>query len=252
VTSIFNISSGCLILFWGRLADIYGRKTVFLAGTAAYTVASALLPFSPNQIIFYLFRAFQGVSVAAAVPASIGIISSTFPAGKRRNYAFVFYNAASSLGAVMGNIVGGVIGGYLSWKWIFWIAAMMGGFTGVAAFLLIPSSQNGGAHSRSFDDKRPFVDWIGGLLITASLLTLLIPLSNADGWKDACNGIQLASSVILGTAFILWQRHLEMDPVRQPLIRPSILNSTRFSAALVVYACFLASYNTFLVYASFL
>lgn len=259
ITSIYNVSSGSLILLFSRLADVYGRKIVFLAGCIAYTISSGLLPFSPNATIFFLFRALQGISVASAVLSSIGIVTSTFPAGKRRNYAFVYYNATSSLGAVLGNIVGGIIGGYLSWRWVFWSAALTSIVIAPIGYVLVPSRPRTAKPQSEGDQRlgeqqrfRPYVDWFGGLLITVTLMAIMVTLSSSDGWNGPQKWMQMAGSVTLAYIFIAWQRHLELGTARQPLIKTSLFCNAKFSAALAAYACFLASYNTFLVYVSFL
>ncbi|PVI02692.1 drug resistance protein, partial [Periconia macrospinosa] len=234
ITSMYNISSGCMILLWARIADVYGREKIFIVGSALYTLTSIGLPFlSPNETALYVFRALQGVSVAASMPASMGILAARFPAGKARNYAFVVYNSTASLGAVMGNITSGIIGGCFSWEWVFWGAAVMGGLVTLLAAL------------------RPTVDWLGGILVTASLVTFLVALSdNNGGWTSFWKPIQLAAALILGLGFVSWQRQIKDDVDRPPLIKLSLFGNKRLTASLVTYACFVASFNTFLVYAS--
>ncbi|KAH9218967.1 major facilitator superfamily domain-containing protein [Leptodontidium sp. 2 PMI_412] len=110
ITSIYTISSGCLILLWGRLADVYGRRLIYLIGSAVFAIASISIPFSPNEICFYALRALQGMSSAATVSSAVGILTSAFPIGKSRNKAFVIFSAAASLGSILGNLAGDWLG----------------------------------------------------------------------------------------------------------------------------------------------
>jgi MFS family permease len=78
-------------LLWGRLADVYGKRLIFIMGSAWITVASVIVPFMPNEISFDVLRGLQGLGAAAMVPTAIGILGVTFPPGKAKNYAFSCY-----------------------------------------------------------------------------------------------------------------------------------------------------------------
>lgn len=280
VTSVYNISSGCLILLWGRLADVYGRRVIFLVGSTLFALSTLVTPFSPNEICFYVFRALQGVSGAATVPSALGILATLFPPGSRqRTQAFVAFSAASSVGSVLGNVAGGVIGGFLSWKWLFWIPAMFASLVTVSAYVLAPSPPaaqkrvdllNGSNTDR--DDHRVgekdvgsprSLDWCGGFLITATLTLLLVALSEANvvGWSTPWIPALIVLSAVLGVIFIIWERRLEKlqtgygetrGRARQPLIKVSLFRSPQFSAAFITIGCFYASFNSFLIFATFL
>jgi MFS family permease len=204
------------------------------------------------EFVFYFFRTIQGVSVAAAVPSAIGILSTTFQTGERRNYAFVIYNATGSLGAVTGMLVGGVIGGFQSWEWVFAFAALVGCIVTVAAYFVIPKVEAN--NDLAFDSllERKYVDWAGGAMITASMMILLVTLSHVDQWTDWKNYVQLAVSGTLLWMFVLWQRYLELDTVRQPLMKLSLFRNPELSASLITYGCYMASFHVLLVYASLL
>jgi MFS family permease len=73
------------------LADVYGKRLIFILGSAWITVTSVIVPFMPNEISFDVFRGLQGLGAAAMVPTAIGILGVTFPPGKAKNYAFSCY-----------------------------------------------------------------------------------------------------------------------------------------------------------------
>ena len=216
-----------------------------------FTLTSFMLPFSPNEAVLYAARSLQGISVAAAVPSAIGILSSTFSASEQRQYAFIIYSATGSLGGLTGNIIGGVIGGSLSWKWVFWCAAIIGSVVCILALVLVPSDDQPGLQPDQ-PPQHTYVDWTGGVLITASMMTLLIVLSQATSYQMYQTCVLFTLSGVLFSCFIIWEKHLEKDPTRRPLIKLSLFKDMRFSAALVTYGCYLSSFCTFLIYSSLL
>jgi MFS family permease len=251
ITSTYNISAGCLILFWGRLADIYGRRTTFLIGSTGFTLAALAIPFSPVEICFYVLRVLQGMSGAATIPSAIGILATTFPVGKSRNMAFVTFAAASSLGSIIGNVAGGVVGGYLSWKWVFWITSIISGTVTMAAYILTRHKSFTQLPQGSTDT---YVDWLGGVIISSSLILLLVALSEANviGWKVPWIPVLLVLSVLLGAAFVFWQLRLEKHACRQPLLRPAMFRNMQFSASFTLIGLFYAAFNGFLIFSTFL
>lgn len=258
VVSIYNISSGSLMLLWGRLADIYGRRLVFLIGSALFSLSTLCLPFSTYEIPFHLLRALQGLSGAAMLPSGIGIVAATFPPGRSRNRAFVTLAAVASLGSVLGNLAGGVIGGFLSWKWVFWIPAVFAALTTFLAFVTTSTPQirvNAARPTADFQEsKAPYVDWLGGAMISSSLVLLLVAFTQANvvGWKTPWIPPLIVVSVLLILLFVYWQRRLEKDSERDPLIRVSMFKNIQFSALFIMVGCFYAAFNSFLVFATYL
>jgi hypothetical protein len=103
-------------LLFGRIADVYGKRLVFLAGSAWFTIVTIVCPFMPNEIAFDVFRGLQGLASAATMSSALGILGATFKPGKYKNYAFAIYGAGAPLGSVFGNIIAGLIGEWASWK----------------------------------------------------------------------------------------------------------------------------------------
>lgn len=253
ITSIYTISSGCLILLWGRLADVYGRRPIYLIGSAVFAIASINIPFSPNEICFYALRALQGMSSAATVSSAVGILTSAFPIGKSRNKAFVIFSAAASLGSILGNLAGGVIGGFLSWKWVFWIPAIPSVLATIMAVAVIPSPQPSSRHEAQGSPTR-FVDWLGAATVSSSLLLLLVALAEANvvGWTTPWILALIVVSIVLAVLFVFWQRHLEKNSTQQPLMKVTMFKNLQFSAIFVIICCFYGSFNSFLIFATYL
>ncbi|KUL82838.1 hypothetical protein ZTR_09218 [Talaromyces verruculosus] len=253
IISIYSISSGSLMLLWGRLADTYGRRVVFLTGSTLFTLSSLFLPFSAHEIPFYILRVIQGLSGSSMMPSAIGIVASIFPHGKARTRAYVTATAVASLGSVLGSIFGGLVGSFLSWKWVFWIPAIIAVVTTVAAFLItaIPAIR---ANAGKVPGDNESVDWIGAALISFSLVLLLISLTQGDslGW-GTCWVPPLIVVAILGLfAFVLFEYFLESRRNdHQPLLRVSMFRNPQFSALFILVGMFYAAYNSFLVFVTY-
>lgn len=237
-------------MLWGRLADVYGKRLIFIWGSAWVAAVTIACPFCPEEISFDVLRGLQGLGAAANVPTAIGILGTTFPPGKAKNYAFSFYAAGAPMGSVFGNILGGVVAEYASWKWIFWILGIIAAVVTVAGYLVVPQPP---IHAEP-EKVKAAVDWIGGTLITVSLLMLLFALTegNVVGWKTAWVPVLIAISVLLVAVFVCWQLYLEKKTTRPPLVKVTLFKNIRVSAAMVTMSFFFASFNNYLVFATYL
>jgi hypothetical protein len=110
IVSAYSLTFGCFLLLWGRLADVYGRRLIFLWGSAFFSLTSIITPFVLNEIGFDILRGLQGLAAAAMAPTALGILGVTFPPGKTKDIAFGCFGAGAPLGGIMGNIFGGVVG----------------------------------------------------------------------------------------------------------------------------------------------
>ncbi|OAR00959.1 hypothetical protein LLEC1_01674 [Akanthomyces lecanii] len=259
IVSAYSLTFGCFLLLWGRIADIFGKRFIFIAGSIWVTIATALNPFMPNEIAFDFFRGLHGLGAAANVPTAIGILGVTFPPGKAKNYAFAAYGAGAPLGSIFGSIISGIIAQYASWKWVFGFTAFMAGAISIAGFYLIPNTAespklaaalNGGG----IGARLKLVDWTGGALITTALIALLFALTegNVVGWDKAWISNLILISLLLIVAFFFWQRHLEKRPEgRPPLMKVSMFKNRQFSAVMAIMGLFFASFNNFLVFATY-
>ncbi|TKA82000.1 hypothetical protein B0A55_01717 [Friedmanniomyces simplex] len=89
IVSAYSLASGCFLMLWGRLADVYGKRLIFILGSAWVCIVTLVCPFIPNEIGFDVFRGLQGLGSAANVPTAIGILGVTFPPGQANNYAML-------------------------------------------------------------------------------------------------------------------------------------------------------------------
>ncbi|VUC27105.1 unnamed protein product, partial [Clonostachys rosea] len=253
VVSSYSLTFGCFLLIWGRIADVYGKRLIFIGGSIWVTAIAAANAFLPNEIAFDLFRALHGLGAAANVPTAIGILGVTFPPGKAKNYAFSTYAAGAPLGSVCGNIVSGLIAEYANWKWVFGATAIMAGIISAAGILVIPPTPPS-LEKDNEGKKRPTIDWVGGFLITVGLLALMVALTegNVVGWATPWIPVLIVVSFLIIAAFVYWQNYIETRlPDRAPLLKVSLFRNTRFSAVITIMGLFFAAFNNYLVFATY-
>ena len=179
VISAYAILFGGVLLLGGRLADLLGRRRLFVAGLALFSVSSLLCGIAWSEGSLVAFRAVQGLGGALLAPAALSLLMTTFREGRERNLALGIYGAASGSGAAAGVLLGGVLTSYLSWSWIFFVNVPVG----VIAIALTPWLLR---ESRAELDHRHF-DVAGATTVTAGLMLLVYAMTRAttDGWGSA-------------------------------------------------------------------
>src|SRR5213075_1383004 len=176
VITAYAIVFGGVLLLGGRLADLLGRRRVFMAGLALFTVSSLLdgLAWSEGSLI--AFRGLQGLGAALLSPAALSILTTTFREGRERNLALGIWGAASGSGGAAGVLLGGLLTSYLGWSWIFFIKVPVG----LVVVAVIPWLLR---ESRAELDHRHF-DFSGAASITGGLMLLVYGMTRAaqHGW----------------------------------------------------------------------
>src|SRR5215468_9665569 len=176
VVTAYAILFGGLLLLGGRLADLLGRRRVFVAGLVLFTVSSLLngLAWSEGSLIG--FRALQGLGAALLSPAALSILTTTFAEGRERNLALGVWGAASGSGAAAGVLLGGALTSAFSWSWIFFVNVPAGALVLAISPMLLHESRAGLAH-RHFD-------FAGAASITGGLMLLVYAMTRATehGW----------------------------------------------------------------------
>src|SRR5579872_82822 len=127
IVTAYSLSFGSLLLFCGRLADLVGRKRMFLTGLVGFAVASAIGGASVNFAMLVTARACQGVFAAMLAPAALSLLTTTFSDSKERGKAFGVYGAIAGAGAAVGLLLGGALTSYLSWRWCLYINLVFAG-----------------------------------------------------------------------------------------------------------------------------
>jgi EmrB/QacA subfamily drug resistance transporter len=222
----------------GRLGDRYGRRRVFFAGMAAFTLASAVSGLAPTSDILVVARLFQGAAAALMVPQVLSIIRVSFPARERR-IALGVYGMTIAVGQVSGQALGGILlsanlGG-LGWRPIFLVNLPVAALTFLFGFRRVPESVS---------PTRPSLDLAGvGLLtLAAGLLTVPIVEGGALGWPPWC-WLFLAAVPAAAAAFVWWERRVRT--IRQPLVDLGLFRSKDFRHGLFVNVTLYATISSF-------
>ena|SRR5437762_320343 len=191
VVSAYAIIFGGALLLGGRLADILGRRRMFVTGLALFAASSLLCGIAWSEGSLIAFRGVQGLGGALLAPAALSLLMTTFNEGRDRNLALGIYGAASGSGAAAGVLLGGVLTSYLHWSWIFFINVPVG----IAAIALAPVLLR---DSRADLEHRHF-DVTGAAAITSGLMLLVYAMTRAasEGWGTTTTAGLLAGSIAL-------------------------------------------------------
>jgi MFS family permease len=179
VVNAFLVTFGSLLLLAGRLGDLVGRKRVFLAGVATFTVASLVCGVAPSAGALIGARFLQGVGAAAQASVILAIIITEFPKPSERARAMSAYVFVSVAGGSLGLLAGGVLTEALSWHWVFFVNLPIGVAAFVLGQILIPEDKGIGlGHG---------VDWIGSVLVTTSMMSAIYAIIQATshGWLSS-------------------------------------------------------------------
>src|SRR5216117_2318687 len=200
VVNAYVLTFGGFLLLGGRMADLLGRRRVFIAGLLLVAAASLAAGFSATEGQLIAARAAQGLGAAIISPAALSIVTTTFRDGSERNKALGVWGAVAGSGGAAGVLLGGVLTDSVGWQWVLWVNVPIGLIAAAIAPSLI-------AESRSEAETRHF-DVAGAFSITASLSLLVYALvdANSAGWGSAQTVSLLAISALLLAAFVAIER----------------------------------------------
>ena len=227
VITAYAILFGGALLLGGRMADLLGRRRVFMAGLAIFTAFSLLdgLAWSSGSLI--AFRGLQGLGAALLAPAALSILMTTFREGRERNVALGIWGAASGSGGAAGVLLGGALTSALSWSWIFFINVPVG-------LLVLALSPVLLKESRAELDHRHF-DFAGAASITGGLMLLVYALTRASqhGWVTAETIGLLAASAALIIGFLVIEMRSPAPLLPLRIFRLRTLTASNINALLL-------------------
>jgi EmrB/QacA subfamily drug resistance transporter len=235
VVTAYALTFGSLLLFGGRLGDLLGRKTTFLAGALGFAAASAAGGAATSFGMLIAARAVQGAFGALLAPATLSILSTTFSDPKERGKAFGVYGAIVGAGGAIGLVLGGILTEYLSWRWCLYVNLIFAGLAVTGAAWLL-------SQQRSHTGTR--LDLPGAALVSASMFCLVYGFSNAavHNWHAPSTYGFLAAGVALLALFAVWQFR-----AASPLLPPRlVLDRNRAGANLAVLTAGAGIFGIFL------
>jgi len=239
VIDAYALSLAALLLTAGSLADIFGRRKVFVIGTALFTLGSLLCGLAPSIEFLAIARAGQGIGGAAMFATSLAILGTTYT-GKDRGVAFGAFGATTGVAVAIGPVLGGILTSGLSWRWIFFVNLPI---CLVAMFISMTRVQE----SRNPHAGRP--DWVGFVTFSSALGLLVYGLIEAgkDGWGHSTVVASLVAAAVLMTAFVVSQL-LQKDPMfdlallRKPTFTAGLLAAFGVSASIFSLLTYIVIY----------
>ena len=234
VVDAYALTLAALVLTAGSLADRLGRRRVFAAGLAIFSVASLLCALAPDPTLLNLARALQGVGGAVMFAVSLALVAQEFPAGRERGTAMGLYGATIGVAVAIGPLVGGALTDGLGWRSIFYLNVPIGVAALAITYLKLRESR---------DPNATRVDWAGVATFSGALFLLVLALvrGNDEGWGSTPIVSLLAGSVALLAAFIAIERR-----VSEPMLPLGLFKMPSFTG--VQLAAFAVSASLFALF----
>ena len=220
VIDAYALSLAALLLTAGSLADLYGRRRVFVIGVVLFTVGSIACGAAQDIFMLTLSRAFQGIGGAAMFATALALLASAFH-GKDRGTAFGVFGAVTGVAVAIGPVLGGVLTSGLSWRWIFFVNIPI---------CLVAIAVTVTKVEESKDPRAGRPDWLGFVTFSLALGALVYGLIEAGqkSWGDSVVVLSLVASAVLLAAFVVSQ--LKQS---QPMFDLSLLRKPTFTGGLV-------------------
>jgi EmrB/QacA subfamily drug resistance transporter len=219
VVAGYALTFGALMLTGGKLADRYGRRLIFVVGLVVFTGSSLACGLAESANMLIAARVVQGVGAAMMNPATLSIITVTFPP-HQRGKAIGIWVGVSALALAIGPLIGGLITEHVNWNWIFFINIPVGAIAIVAAFLFIDESRDT-SHEQRLDLPGLLTSAVGLFALTYGLIE-----ANAYGWTSARILTAFAIAAVALVAFVLLELHQ-----RLPMLDLSLFKNVTFAGA---------------------
>jgi EmrB/QacA subfamily drug resistance transporter len=235
VVDAYALTLAALLLTTGSLADMFGRRKLYVIGLALFSVASFLCGIAQDTLVLQLSRGLQGVGGAIMFSVSLALLASAFR-GKDRGVAFGIWGAITGLAVAIGPLFGGILTSGLSWRWIFFVNLPIG----VVAIVL---SLTKVAESKLAQSRRP--DWFGFVLFSLGLAGLVYGLieSNERSFHDVRVISALVAAAVLIVAFVIVEA-----TIKQPMFDLSLFRKPTFTGGAVAAFGMSASIFALLLY----
>src|ERR1700682_219994 len=196
VVNAYTLTFGGFLLLGGRLADLLGRRRMFMIGLVVFSLASLAGGFAQSEAWLIVARAIQGLGAAIVSPAALSIVTTTFSEGAERTRALGVWGAVAGAGGAAGVLLGGILTSGLSWRWVLFVNVPIG----IAAAVLAPRLL---VESRAEEGTKGFA-FPGAFTVTAGLALLVYAVVDAVnvGWGSTSTLLRLAGALALLVAFI--------------------------------------------------
>src|SRR5215208_6354582 len=225
----YTLTFAVLIATVGRLGDIFGRRLMFLSGVIIFAITSATAGIAQDPAMLIGSRAIQGIGAALMMPATLSIITHTFPAAERGR-AIGIWAGVSALALSIGPVVGGALTEYVSWRAIFFLNLPVA--VGAVAVTLFA------AHESRDESTRHSIDWPGVVALTASLTAIVLALieGNSWGWGSPEILALLVGGALGLAAFVAIELRVKAPMVEFALFRTRQFIGSNLVAFIITFA----------------
>ncbi len=227
----YALTFAAFMLTGGKLADLIGRRRIFVIGLVVFTASSFVCGIAPTSGWLIGARAVQGIGAALMNPATLSIITATFPA-RQRGLAIGIWAGVSAMALAIGPLVGGLLTEHVNWNWVFYINVPIGILGIVASYVFIEESQDT-SHEQRLDLPGLLTSGLGLFALTYGLIE-----ANNYGWTSARILAALAAAVVLLTAFALLELHQRLPMLDLTLFRDGTFSGANTAMLLVGLAMF--------------
>ncbi|KAG8734428.1 hypothetical protein FRC12_018535, partial [Ceratobasidium sp. 428] len=241
----YQATFASFLLISGRVSDVYSPKPVFIVGTIFFGTISLGAGFVNGRIVLIVLRALQGIGASLTIPSALGMLVQIFPEPTEQARAISMFAASAAIGNILGTIIGALFVQYASWRWVFWIIAVVALPIAIACIFLIPTTP------RRDDTKASQLDFVGVSTLTAAIILFVYALTtgSVSPWASAGVLVPLFISVALVAAFFVWEARVDEKNAALPpklWFYPNFV--VLFAVALVPYFWWIQVYLTFVPY----
>lgn len=211
VINAYTLTFAGLLLLGGRAADLFGQKRIFILGISLFGLASLVAGLATSEGVIIAARAFQGIGGAVLSPATLTILTTTFPEGRERARAMGMWGALAGAGGAAGALLGGILTDVLDWRWTFFINVPIAVVGALLAIRLLKARNERHASS---------LDGLGAFLVTAGLISLVYAIVQTEqyGWLVG----RTVGTAIAAAVLIAWFVFHESKVAKQPLMPMSL------------------------------
>lgn len=241
-TTALSLAVTSTLLIFGRLTDMWGGYLLYNAGCIWLTVASIIAGVSQSWLMLVIFRALQGLALGALLPSGMMILGSTYRPGPRKNLVFSIYGACAALGFFAGFFVSGICGQFLTWRWYFFIGAILSAIMSVASIFSIP---------RDYAEKKDLgirMDWAGLCLSIVGATLFVFAIADSSYAPRGWGTPYIPLFLVLGVACLAIMVYVEGWVVRNPLLPGDIFRVKHMTPLVIALLFLYGSLGVFLLF----
>ncbi|KAJ5643590.1 uncharacterized protein N7484_006097 [Penicillium longicatenatum] len=241
-TTALSLALTSTLLIFGRLIDMYGGYVIYNAGAIWLIISSIFCGVSQTWPMLIVCRALQGLALGALLPSGLMILGSTYRPGPRKNLVFSVYGACATLGFFAGFFVSGICGQYLSWRWYFFIGAILSMMMAASSLLFIHSD---------YTEKRELgiqMDWFGFCLSISGATLFVFAIADSSyapqGWKSP----YIPVIFTIGVTLLGIMAYIEGWVIKNPLLPGEIFRVRFMTPLILALLCLYGSLGIFFLY----